>query len=193
MESHLHLAMKDAVIRDLVDDGRYSTEYLYGYRGSGALRVDISYTKNKREYLVECETRPNIKRLIDKGKRRNEISYRTMYILVVPSEYYHRIDWRQLHGYFDIIFTYEIDRDMLTERQDLRFLGSLRDVFLNVLVPVYKSNETQSVSRWLVIRKNLLVYELRGYLHCTACKLDIPTPWIFCPRDDCPNSVYGYN
>lgn len=192
LESDLHHAMKDAVIRDLVGDCWYKTEYTINRYGAAGLRVDVSYTKNKRRYLVECETRPNIERLVDKGRRRNNIPYRTMYILVVPSEFYHMIDWGRLRGYFDIIFAYDVDRGMLTEGQDLRFLGSLRDVFLDLWVPFYKSKETQSVYWWFKIRKNLLVCKVRGYVHCTACKLGIPTPWIFCPRHDCPDSVYGY-
>jgi hypothetical protein len=146
--------MKDAVKRDLVGDCWYETEYTIKRYGAAGLRVDVSFTKNKREYLVECETQPNIKRLVNKGRRRNKISYRTTYFLVVPSEFYKRTDWGQLRGYFDIIFAYDVDRDILTEGQDLRFLGSL-------------------------------------YVQCTACKLNIPTPWIFCHRDDCPDSVYG--
>ncbi len=78
MESPLHHAMKDAVIRDIAGDCMYSTEYMIGYPEYGGLRVDVNITKNKRKYLIECETKPNIKRLIDKGKRRNKIPYRTM-------------------------------------------------------------------------------------------------------------------
>ena len=165
---------------------------MYGGRGYSALIVDVNITKNKREYLVECETRPNIKRLVEKGKRRNSIRCRTVYILVVPMKWYQKLDWHLLKGYFDIVIAYNIEDDVFNGAIDLRFLGSLRDMFLNALVPVYKSDEAKSVIRWIKMKKNLLVYNIKGQIHCIACKHGIPTPWRFCPRDDCLDSQYGY-
>jgi hypothetical protein len=88
LESDLHLAMKDAVIRCLVGDDIYWTER---YIWLNTLRVDVEYVKNRQRFLVECETRPSIKRLIDKGKRRNRIPYRNLYLLVVPVERYYDV------------------------------------------------------------------------------------------------------
>ena len=51
LESDLHLAMKDAVIRDLAEDCIYSTEYMIGYRGYDGLRVDVNITKKSASIL----------------------------------------------------------------------------------------------------------------------------------------------
>ena len=188
LESDLHLDMKDAVIRDLAWDCRYYTEYSFGQRGYNGLRVDVHYTKKKREYLVECETRPNIKRLIDKGKRRNSIQDRTVYILVVPLRWIQKLEWRRLKGYFDLVIPYNVESGVLGRSYDLRFLGSLRDDFLDALMPVYKSQEVYDIYWWVVIRKNFLKWFLRGIVQCSLCRRGVPTPWEFCPKNDCPDS-----
>jgi hypothetical protein len=184
--------MKEAVIRELGKETRYWTEYMFGWRGSGALRVDVCYIRKKRKYLVECETRPSIKRLVEKGKRRKKISHRTVYILVVPIKLYGRLDWRRLKGYFDLIMAFDARVDAFTDTMDLRFLGSVRDAALDVLVPIYLCKSVQSLFRWFRFRKNGLKWAVREVIQCGACKLGIKTPWVFCPRFDCPDSVYGY-
>jgi hypothetical protein len=190
LESDLHLAMKEATIRDICKDSKYWTEYMFGWRGLGGLRVDVNFTRNRREHLVECETRPNMKRLIEKGKRRNKIRYRTVYMLVVPFKWYKKQDWTQLIGYFDIILAYDVGEDAFAERMDLRFLGSLRDTILDIIVPIYRSEAAQSIYWKIVVRKNRIQSAVRTLIQCTTCKLDIETPWIFCSKYDCPDSVY---
>ena len=182
----MHLAMKDAVIRCLVGDDRYWTESTIWHN---TLRVDIEYTKNRRRFLVECETRPGIKRLIDKGKRRNRIPYRNVYLLVVPVERYHDVDWGCLRGYFDMVLAYDAELAVFTDRRDLRLLGPFRDAFLDVLMPIYESEELQALFTWLTIRKNCLIYGTRGFIQCSMCRLGLSSPWIFCPRNGCPHSI----
>jgi hypothetical protein len=77
--------MKDAVIRDLPKESRYRTEYTLSLRGKGSIRVDVWYKKKKRNYLVECETRPNIGRLVKKGKRSKNINLRSMHMNVIKT------------------------------------------------------------------------------------------------------------
>lgn len=189
MESDLHLSMKKAVVRDIGKGSKYWTEYLIGYCGSGSLRVDVNFSKNRRKYLVECETRPKIKRLIQKGKRRNKIRYRTVYILVVTSEWYRKLDWTQLKGYFDIIMSYDVEEDTFTERWDLRFLGPQRDTVLDIIVPIYMSEAVQSIYLRLVMGKNQVKHTIRKLIQCSACRIGIETHWKFCPKFNCPNSV----
>ena len=114
-----------------------------------------------------------------------------MYILVVPNEWYQKLDWGQLKGYFDLVIAYNVESGVLNDSIDLRFLGSLRDCFLDILIPVTKSDEAESIIRWIRLSKNRLVYTVRGHVQCIACKHNISTPWIFCPRNDCPDSQYG--
>jgi len=98
--------MKDAVIRHLVKDGWYRTESRVWYTG---LRVDVAYTRNGRRFLVECETQPNVRRLMEKGRRRKRVPYRNVYILVVTLEWFSRLKLRRLKGYFDRVLVYDVE------------------------------------------------------------------------------------
>lgn len=188
MESDLHIAMKDAVKRMLAGESRTWIEYSAS-RFDNRLRVDIHYTKNKRDFLVECETKPNIKRLIKKGKRRNSLTYRNTYILIVPSKHFEKHDWLRLRGYFDIVLAYDIRLDRFSMKRDLRLFGSLQDRIFDLATPIYRGRRARNLY-WSCYRsKNLILYSLRDFIHCKACKLGIETPWIFCPKYDCPDSV----
>ena len=178
--------MKDAVIRHLVGDDRYWTENTIWLN---TLRVDVEYVKNRRRFLVECETRPGIKRLIAKGKHRNRVPYRNVYILVVTAEWYRRLEWWRLKTYFDLILVYDVEREQFTDRRDLRFMGWLRDVALDMIVPIYNGERLQHSIHLINRGKNRLKWRVRGFLHCSMCKLGIPSPWLFCPRNDCPDSI----
>lgn len=189
LESDLHLAMKQAIIRDLVLDSWYKTEYSYGR----SLRVDVMFYRKSRSYLVECETHPSFARLLEKGRRRNGLGRRTVYILVVPVEAYPGRDWGQLRGYFDQVYSYDPQRGALIRRLDLRTLGPPRDLALNALLPIYYSKRFKSITRWFRHRKNGLHWKLRELVQCTMCKLDLESPWVFCPIEDCPHSGSWYD
>ena len=188
LESDLHQAMKRAAVRDLVGGCWQKTEYTYKGRRSSRLRVDVVFVRKWRDHLVECETRPSVKRLMEKGGRRNGLGRRTVYILVVPAERYRRLDIGRLKGYFDQVIAYDAAADEFTCSRDLRFMGSLRDAALDVLVPLHRAISTGPVYNGLRIRKNLLKWAVRGLIQCSACRLGIDTPWIFCPRDGCLRS-----
>ena len=184
MESDLHLAMKGAVVRYLVDGERYWTESRVWYSG---LRVDVSYMRKRRHFLVECETRPGVKRLVEKGRRRNTVPYRNVYILVVTAEWFRRLELRRLKGYFDRVLVYDDDCDRFTDSRDLRRLGWLRDSALDILVPIYYSKRFQNMLRTITMCKGRFKLWVRMSLQCPMCRLGIPTPWWrFCLRDKCP-------
>ena len=191
-ESTLHRSMKDAAITHLAKDCRYWKEYTHGIRGD-ALRVDVMINKNGRRYLVECETRPNIERLMDKGRRRNKIRGRNLYVLVVGEEWFDRLDGGRLRGFFDIVQAYNSETHRFTDRRDLRTLGTLRDSVLDIMVPLIKAERTQAVIWWIRTTKNQLKWRIIDYLQCTSCKLGIPNPWIFCPSSDCEDSQSQYD
>jgi hypothetical protein len=131
--------MKQAV-EDQLAGGCYTrteVEVGRGYRDSGYLRVDVKYHKNSRYFLVECETKPNIKRLIEKALKRKTIQYRTTYLLVVPHEETPKHDWGLLRGSFDKIYSYS--NGELRQLYDLRRLGWLQDAALNLAMPVVRS------------------------------------------------------
>jgi hypothetical protein len=190
MESRLHLALKKAVETHLAGGNHCWYESHMGpWGGSGSLRVDVHYNRNKRSIYVECETRPSISRLIEKGKRRVKVPYRNVYILVVPDEYYGRLEWQRLRGYFDLVLGYDVEDGVFTGKRDLRFMGPLRDAALDFLIPIYKSERVQGTLNRVTRRKNILKMRLRGRLQCLLCRLDLPSPWIFCPGDGCSDSV----
>jgi hypothetical protein len=180
--------MKEAAVRDLAGDSRYWVERSLRC----GLRVDLEYLSKKRKYLVECETRPRIPRLRDKGARRNKISWSNVYVLVVTEKYFWEMDWARLRGYFDVVLAYDPDLDTFTERRDLRFMGVLRDRFLDSVLPVVKSKKVMDTLYRLKIRKNVLKWKVRTVIQCSACHLHIETPWMFCPRHNCPRSTNMY-
>ena len=188
LESDLHQAMKRAAVLYLADGCYCRREYTPKGRGSVGLRVDIQFTRKMRDYMVECETRPSLGRLIKKGERRNRLRGRTIYILTVPEDQWGSVEWRRLRGYFDKVLAYDAEEDSFTFAQDLRTLGPLRDAALDVLMPVILSRRAKSTYHWLRIRKNLLKWNARALIQCTACKLGIETRWIFCPRYNCPDT-----
>ncbi len=86
--------------------------------------------------------------------------------------------------------TINVEDDIFNGPIDLRFLGSIRDSILDVLVPVYYSNEVQSTYWWLRLKRNSLTFTARKLIQCNMCKFGVSTPWEFCPRNDCPDSSY---
>lgn len=189
LESDLHLSMKDAIMHHHAQNCISEKESTYGKPGE-TLRVDVRINRNDRRFLFECETMPNLKRLKDKGRRRNLIRYRNVYILVVTEAWYHRLDWGQLRGYFDIILAYNVDSGSFTHRRDLRKLGPQCDSLLDVLVPIYYAKRTQDAMWYVKRRINRVRYSTTAFRQCTCCKLGLPTPWHCCPMDTyCKNST----
>jgi hypothetical protein len=178
--------MKHAAERLLAGDSKTWIEETIGKPMESRLRVDVSYRKNKRFFLVECETKPNTKRLIDKGKRRNRLGYRTTYILIVPVSNYRKNDWSSLRGYFDIIYAYDEEHESFTQYRDLRFLGPLQDRLLNLFMPIYKSRHLEDLYWFIMIRKNRVKWALREIIQCNACRIGIDTIWEYCPTMRCP-------
>jgi hypothetical protein len=154
-----------------------------------SLRVDVEYTQNMRDYMVECETRPNMRRLKAKGVNRKKIESRNMYILIVPIGEYCKKDWSQLKGYFDKVYGYDEDIDSMAAVMDLRKLGFLQDIFLDHWMPIRRT-VIKDAYRWLRLNKNLVLNGLRRVVQCTLCELGVSSPWEFCPRYDCPRSYY---
>ena len=89
---------------------------------------------------MECETRPNIKRLKAKASLRKKLSYRNNYILITTKDEYNKHDWRQLRGHFDQIYAYDPKKDCITEMTDLRTLGCIQD-FFSGLFDAYMENK----------------------------------------------------
>jgi len=192
VESDLHLALKDAVKRHHAGGSRcWYESHMLPWGNQGSLRVDVSYRRNKRSYYTECETKPNLSRLVEKGRRRREHYRRTVYNLVVPKSEYNKHDWTRLRGYFDQVFAYDIEKDEFTDAVDLRLLGPLRDAVLDITMPIYWSKEFQSTYRRVKYSENRVYWAVRVILQCSACRLGLPHPWGFCPKDDCPDSRYG--
>ena len=193
MESDLHLALKDAVRRHHAGGCRCTYEsHMLPWGREGSLRVDVYFCRRGRSIYTECETRPNMERLREKGRRRNTYYYRTVYRLVVPKQEYAKHDWRRLRGYFDAVYAYDVEADSFTDSVDLRLLGPLRDLALDLLMPIYWSRELQTVLRRITYGVNGLRWAVRSRLHCMACVLGIPHPWVFCPVMDCPRSRSYY-
>jgi hypothetical protein len=180
--------MKDAAKRILACDSNSWLEYSAS-RFDNRLRVDVYYIKNKRRFLVECETKPNLKRLTNKGKRRNSLTYRNTYILIVSSEHFDKHDWWRLKGYFDTVLAYNIELDVFSAKIDLRLFGLFQDRVFNLVTPIYRSRSARDLYRFCWRTKNRIIYSFRGFIQCRACKLGIETPWVFCPKFDCPDSV----
>ena len=178
VESSLHKTLKEAVKTHHATGCRCQEENYMGSGGRGSLRVDVCYMLRHRYYLVECETKPNIPRLLEKGRRRNSIHYRTVYVLVVPFNEYVKKNWAELRGYFDLVYAYDLNEDRFTAKQDLRTLGALQDMVLNVLMPVFRSERFQTLLWWLRKKKNLCQ-------HCYNCLRGKSSPWPQCWYKPC--------
>ena len=116
-------------------------------------RVDMEYKHHMRYFLVECETRPNMRRLKAKGLDRKKIKQWNNYILIVPTSEYLKHDWNELRGYFDQIYSYDVTSDTMTLATDLRILGSLRDVFLDHWMPIRRT-KVKHAYQWFTRNKN---------------------------------------
>lgn len=133
---------------------------MLSWGGEGSLRVDVSYKMNHRHYYVERETKPNIKRLLEKGHRRKKCRKRINYPLVFPESEYGRHEWSKLRGCFDRVFAYRFEDDRFTEALDLRTFGGLQDLVLDLMTPPYMSPESQRLCRHLWRNKNYVVAHL---------------------------------
>jgi hypothetical protein len=178
VESPLHKTLKKAVETHHASGCHCWEENYMGFRGKGCLRVDLCYTSRSRYYLVECETKPSIPRLQEKGRRRNNIHYRTVYVLVMPEKEYFKRNWSELHGYFDTVYAYDIDAGRFTVKRDLRTLGAVQDVALDALMPVIRSKRFQALLWWLRKNKNL-------FHHCLRCLQGNNSPWPDCWHKPC--------
>ena len=171
----------------------FKNEYLRFESSTGGtrannLRVDVRYSQNSRTYLVECETRPNIKRLKAKASLRKKLHYRNNYILIVTDSEYRKHDWRQLRGHFDKIYSYDPEKDLITEMTDLRTLGLFQDFFLDLWMPIWI---TRLRYHWWVLyrNKNNLRRSIRELIQCSLCRRGLDSPWRYCPIYNCPNST----
>lgn len=174
--------MKYAVEQQLTSQcyTRTETEVGRGYRDSGYLRVDVKYRKYNRDHLVECETKPNIKRLIGKAEKRHMLGYRNSYLLIIPSEEYPKYDWSRLKGYYDMIYTYS--EGTLRLRRDYRRLGFLQDTVMGLIMPVVES-------RWvrrLVTELTALASVSWDLKICPMCMLKKPLRGVTCRELYCP-------
>lgn len=187
MESDLHKLLKKAVCRKY--DGCYvRTEERRGAGGDGYFVVDVYVSRNSRYYYFECETRPSMKRLMEKGEKRKGHLHRNTYTLVVPAELYPRHDWGQLRGYFDAVWAYDAEDEAFTHIHDLRLLGGLRDAALDIIMPLKRSYRYLKL-RWVFkARYFRLKVTLWSFVQCAACKLGVRIGGEFCPRHDCPDS-----
>lgn len=179
VESDLHLKLKKAVETHLAEGSHCWFESTMGpWGGSGSLRVDVQYTRNRRYYYFECETKPNISRLIHKGEKRKKCYYRTVYNLVIPTSEFNKNDWSLLRGYFDNVYGYDEQLDEIPDRVDLRTLGSLQDIILNRTMPFLRSPEFREFCRFFWKRKNLC-------RHCYNCLRGRSCPWPQCWDEPC--------
>ena len=182
----LHLKLKKAVETHLSEGNNCRFESTMGpWGGSGSLRVDVTYSRNRRRYYVECETRPNIKRLRKKGEKRNKNYYRTMYNLIVPSSVFFKRDWRQLHGYFDNVYSYDESADLINDRVDLRTFGRLQDLILDRAMPFFRSPEYEGFARFFWIRKNRVKRYLENQITCLRCCMGKGRPIYYCRYNTC--------
>jgi hypothetical protein len=135
---------------------------------------------------------PGVKRLKEKGRRRNQLPYWNVYILVVTTAWFRRLEWRWLKGYFDQVIVYDAEGDRFTGGRDLRQMGWLRDAVRDTLVPIYYGGRVQHMLRMMNKCKGRFKLWVRRLLQCPMCKLGIPSPWRFCLRDDCSRSFREY-
>ena len=153
--------------------------------GAGSLRVDVRYTRNLRYYYVECEIRPNIKRLRKKGVKRKTCRRRTDYNLIVTASEFVKRDWRQLHGYFDKVYSYDETADEIIDQVDLRTLGRIQDLILDYAMPFFRSQRYKEFSRFFWKRKNLFIGYLRSWFACFRCCLGLDYVKWHCRYDFC--------
>ena len=178
--------MKKAVETHLSEGNHCWFENTMGaWGGSGSLRVDVSYSRNRRHYYVECETRPNIKRLKKKGVKRKKYHRRTDYNLFVPSTEFCKREWMQLRGYFDKVYSYDEITDKIVNQVDLRTLGTLQDLILDYAMPFFRSPRYQEFSRFFWKRKNLVTTYLYHRLHCLRCCMGRGRGNYYCRYETC--------
>jgi hypothetical protein len=190
VESDLHLALKEAVKLHLAEGSRCWEESVMGsWGGAGCLRVDIYYRRRNRYFYVECETKPNIQRLMEKGRKRNKYYHRTVYNLVVPEKEFWKKNWRELSGYFDIVYAYSLEEERFTEKMDLRTLGSLQDLVLDRLMPFLRSPSFKEFRRFFWKRKNLVIQYISDLKLCIRCCMNQGRHVYFCIGETC--NVYG--
>ncbi|MFH2110734.1 MAG: hypothetical protein ABIJ47_05670 [Candidatus Bathyarchaeota archaeon] len=186
MESQLHIALKKAVERHMAEGSQCWFESLMvPWSGSGSQRADVQFMRRRRSIYVECETRPSIRRLREKGRRRNQSPWADVYVLVVPETQYSRHDWRQLRGLFDKVYAYSAEEDRFTESVDLRPLGALRDAVLDAAMPVIRSPKFRAFYRFFWIRKNRAVRRLRDRARCIRCCMGKGRPRYYCVGETC--------
>lgn len=182
LESDLHKEMKQAAMDRLSGDyyTRTERETDRGYSDSGYLRVDVYIHKGKMSILVECETRPNIERLIEKALKRKKLTYRNNYLLIVPTSEYNRNEWGRLRGYYDQIYAYSDAR--LRLMCDYRRLGILQDIVVSLTAYVMEI-------MWLR-RLKTRIHELRSIMWdpktCPRCMLKKPIRGVSCYEVYCP-------
>ena len=182
----LHHQLKQAVETHLSEGNRCRFESIMGsWGGVGSLRVDVHYYRKGRSYYVECETRPNIKRLRKKGEKRKGYRRRTDYNLIVPSTEFTKKDWTLLRGFFDKVYSYDVALDEINDVVDLRTLGRVRDLVLDVAMPFFKSPGYKEFSRFFWKRKNRVNTFLYYQLHCLRCCMGRGRVIYFCRYDTC--------
>ena len=159
VEGGLHRDLKNAVLEHLVKGNNYWLEQVVGYTGQ---RVDVAYISYKRHYLVECESKPGEMRLKAKGRTRNMLPYRNVYLLVMPLKEYHKRDWTTMRGSFDKVYSYDRDLGVLVEEIDLRRFGWVRDLVLNLFTPVLCSSVFSGLTCMVVPRFRRLLYRVRN-------------------------------
>jgi hypothetical protein len=91
---------------------------------------------------------------------------------------YHHQDWRQLAGYFDIVYAYNVGEDRFTESQELRTLGGLQDLVLDRVMPIVRSRWFVDAKRWIYRNKNHGV-------GCVYCLLGKRYPLCWGSDDQC--------
>ena len=177
MESKLHVTLKKAVERHQAHGSYCWYESTIG-PCSGSLRADVHYHRKKRSIYVECETRPNMKRLHEEGLHRKQSPWADIYNLVIPETQFSRHDWSLLRGYFDKVYAYSVEEDRFTRSLDLRTLGGLRDAVLDATMPIIRSDQVKASYLWLVKKKNI-------YRHCVRCLRGATDPWYWCWNEPC--------
>lgn len=179
METKLHITLKNAVGEHLAVGSRcqYEAE-MSPWSGRGSQRADVHYYRKSRSYYVECETRPNLERLREKGRRRLKSPWADAYILVVPEAQFGMHDWETLRGLYNEVYGYNVEENRFTCALDLRTLGALQDMTLDVVMPVVRNRRVRTFHSSIVRKKNI-------YSHCLNCLRGRICPWLRCLDEPC--------